>query len=54
MYELWILEWNRMGSGWAGWWCVFHADQSWKVESEASRYPKWQIEIIVVPVKRAL
>jgi hypothetical protein len=39
MFELWALEAN-------GWRCVYRNEQRWKVEHEASRWPKWQVEIM--------
>lgn len=45
MFELWVLDWCR-SDGWCGWWCVFRQDQQWKVEAEAARWPKWQVEIV--------
>jgi hypothetical protein len=51
MFEIWALEWNRTGTGWAGWWCFFRVDQRWKADFEASRWPSWQVEIVEVVVR---
>jgi len=39
MFELWALETE-------GWRKVYADTQRWKVEHEASRWPKWQVEIV--------
>jgi hypothetical protein len=39
MFELWALETD-------GWRLVYENEQRWKVEFEARRWPKWQVEIV--------